>query len=123
MIGHLPARDRAPGSFGWTARNGRTVDRHSESCTSGVGKFRAARPPSHLPYESSFAAPVKGSLPGAPMGALTKSLAAASSGFLTSSNVLERYRTVGNFLQVDAHADRSSAFGHDVAGRAVQITG
>ena len=120
MIGHLQARDRALGSFGWT---GRTGDRHSESCTSGANKFHAGRPPSHLPYESSFAAPVRGRLPGAAKGALTKPLAATSSGFLTVSNVLERYRTIGNFLQVDAHADRSSAFGHDVAGRAVQNAG
>ena len=120
MIGRLRGRDRALGSFGWRARTG---DRHSESCTSGVNKFHASRPPSHLPYESSFAAPVKGTLPGAPMGALTKPLAATSSGFLTVSNVLERYRNVGNFLQVDALANTSSAFGQDDARAAVQNAG
>ena len=45
------------------------------------------------------------------MGALPKPLAARSNGFATVRNDPERPGTVGRYLQVDALAQRSSAFG------------
>ncbi len=111
MIGHLPGRDQALGSFGWTGRDGRTVDRHSESCTSRREQFHAGDFPFPPPSGSTFRRTREGRLPGAPMGALPKPLAARSSGFGAVRNDPERPGTVGSLLKVDALAQRSSAFG------------